>query len=517
MNIFKLVRVLKQIQLLSPRNLFGLLTAFYRQGVNLMMLADFANQLYGQKPVLTSDKGTTLYSVLFTRSQQLSTVLYQSYGIKKGKKIAFLCKNDDALILSLFAGSRLGADLYLLNAELGRKQFLRLVDHHNFDLLVYGEELEETISQALEEMDVICLQLQKLVASLSPDPSDFNGVPRTFMGKLVLMTGGTTGHAKEAQHKISLFAYLHPFAAIITQLNLLSCRTAYIATPLYHGYGIAVLLIFFVLGKHAIITKEFHEKEACRLVDEHQAEVMTAVPLMVHKMLQENREAMQSLKCIASGGAELNPQLVKRVAGELGPVLFNLYGTSETGLNTIAGPEDLAISAKTIGKAIEGVTIRIMDADGRIMPIGEIGQLHIKNRGAVSASSGSWIATGDLGYSDKQNYYFLAGRTDDRIVSAGENVYPHDLAAILFLHPAIEDLAVVGVSDPVFGQRLKAFIQLKNGVKETPEEIKHWLKGRAARFQMPKELVIVDQLPYTAIGKLDKKILLRNEEAISEI
>src|SRR5690606_14440388 len=140
-----------------------------------------------------------------------------------------------------------------------------------------------------------------------------------------------------------------------------------------------------------------------------------------------------------------------------------------------------------------------------------------KNRGAVSASSGSWIATGDLGYSDKQNYYFLAGRTDDRIVSAGENVYPHDLAAILFLHPAIEDLAVVGVSDPVFGQRLKAFIQLKNGVKETPEEIKHWLKGRAARFQMPKELVIVDQLPYTAIGKLDKKILLRNEEAISEI
>src|SRR5690606_240970 len=212
-----------------------------------------------------------------------------------------------------------------------------------------------------------------------------------------------------------------------------------------------VLLVFFVLGKHAIITREFHEKEACRLVDEHQAEVMTAVPLMVHKMLQENREAMQSLKCIASGGAELNPKLVKRVAGELGPVLFNLYGTSETGLNTIAGPVDLAMSAKTIGKAIDGVTIRIMDADGRIMPIGEIGQLHIKNRGAVSASSGSWIATGDLGYSDKQNYYFLAGRTDDRIVSAGENVYPHDLAAILFFPPAIEDFAVLGGPDPVFG------------------------------------------------------------------
>lgn len=511
MNLFKLILVLKQLKLMNPRNLFRLLAAFYRHGINLMMLADFAHQAYGSKPALTSDTDTLIYSALSVKSRQFSNVLYHSYGIRKGKKIGFICKNEAALIQALIAGSRLGADLYLLNAELSQEQFLRLIKQRNFDLLVYGEEFEGMISQTVREKEVSCLTLQKIENSLSSHPSEQAKIPRTFMGKLVLMTGGTTGQAKEVQHKISLFAYLNPFAALITKLNLVSYRTAYIATPLYHGYGIAILLVFFALGKQALITKAFHEKRACRLIDEQQAEVMTAVPLMVHKMLQENPEAMMSLKCIASGGAELNPRLVEKVVQQLGPVLYNLYGTSETGLNTIAGPEDLALSVKTIGKAINGVSIRIMDTNGKRLPKGEIGQLHVKNGGAVSVSTGSWIGTGDLGYKGHHNYYFLVGRTDDQIVSGGENVYPHDLAAVLFSHPAIEDVAVVGVSDSVFGQRLKAFIQLKKNEKETPEEIKCWLKGRAARFQMPKEVLIVQQLPYTAIGKLNKKALLFKE------
>lgn len=515
MKIIKLFCVLKRIQLLSPRNLFRLLAAFYRQGVNLMMVADFAKQAYSSKPALTSEKGTIAYSNLFSESEKLSTVLFHSYEIDKGKKIAFLCKNDPLLLQLLIAASRLGADLYLLNAELGREQFLRLIKQHNFDLLIYDEEFEETISQTVRKKEALCLQLQKMADSLSGDLNDSAKVPRTFMGKLVLMTGGTTGNAKEARHKISLFAYLDPFAAIINKLDLLSYRTAYIATPLYHGYGIAVLLVFFALGRHAIIAREFNGKNACRLIQEHQAEVMTSVPLMIHKMLKENQGAMKSLKCIASGGAELNPQLAKTVADQLGPVLYNLYGTSETGLNTIAGPEDLAYSSKTIGKAISGVSIRIMDKNGERLTEGEIGQIHIANKGAVSSSTGSWIETGDLGYRDSKDYYFLVGRTDERIVSAGENVYPSDLAAVLYLHPAIEDVAVLGISDPIFGQRLTAFIQLKAEEKASPEEMRQWLKLRAARFQMPKEVVIVDELPYTAIGKLNKKALLLNGEAES--
>ena len=515
LKIIKLIRVLEQIHLLSPLNLYRLAAAIFRQGINLMMLLDFAGKAYCSKTAVTAEGQNHTYANLFIRSQRLSKAFSHSVELGKGQKVAFLCRNHLALIYSIFAASRLGADIYLLNADMSKLQFKRLVDQHDFDFLVYDAEVGDAVEQSSFKKKRLLSghpELPSVMGMVKNRDYDRLVLPRTFMGKLILLTGGTTGAAKEAQHRLSLFNYLHPFAALISKLNLLSYRTAYIATPIYHGYGIAVLLVFLALGKNTVITKNFQAKEACKLIQEYQVEVMTVVPLMIHKVLDENPDAIRSLKCIASGGAELNPKLIEAVKTQIGPVLYNLYGTSETGLNTIATPEDLAYSSKTIGQAVDGVALHVLDHHGERLDDGEIGQFFIENKGAVSRSIHSWMATGDIGCRDSKGYYFLSGRTDEMIVSAGENVFPSDLANILFMHPLIEDLAVIGVEDQVFGQRLKAFVQLKRGKELTKEELQLWLKDKAARFQLPKEIIFVDQLPYTSLGKPDKKSLVYHPE-----
>ncbi len=148
-----------------------------------------------------------------------------------------------------------------------------------------------------------------------------------------------------------------------------------------------------------------------------------------------------------------------------------------------------------------------MDNNKKEVPIGRIGQFCIKNKWSMRNSSNTWIETGDLGYRDKKGYYFLCGRADNMIVSAGENVYPVEVEQILITHPDVDDVAVIGISDENFGQRLKAFVKPVENSCITREELFEWLRSRVARFQMPKEIVFLDNMPYTPLGKLDKKQL----------
>lgn len=320
------------------------------------------------------------------------------------------------------------------------------------------------------------------------------------MSRIVLQTSGTTGTTKEAPHQPSLFTYLNPFITLMNRLKLLNYNTVYIGTPIYHGYGIAILLLFITLGKKAVILKRFDSKKACGLIREHQIEVATVVPLMLDKLLKHNVEDLKSLSCIASGGAKLQPRLINETFTKLGDVLYNLYGTSEAGLTTVATPKDLMYSPFTIGKKINAIPLKVLDENMHEVEVAKVGQFCIRNKGL-------WIETGDLGYQDHQGYYFLCGRNDDMIVSGGENVYPIEVEQVLIMHPLVEDLAVVGISDDEFGQRLKAFVVRVEHASLTEDELLKWLRPRISRFQLPRTIIFVDHIPYTNLGKQNKKLL----------
>ncbi|MCL6459731.1 MAG: fatty acid--CoA ligase family protein, partial [Gorillibacterium sp.] len=172
-----------------------------------------------------------------------------------------------------------------------------------------------------------------------------------------------------------------------------------------------------------------------------------------------------------------------------------------------ATPQDLSYSAHTIGRKIKGVHLKIVDDQKNEVEVGKVGRFCIKNSWSMRNRDASWIESGDLGYRDENGYYFLCGRADDMVVSAGENVYPIEVEQILIQHSQVADVAVIGIRDQDFGQRLKAFVQLVDNATLTQEELYVWLRPRVARFQVPKEIVFLDHMPYTSLGKHDKKQL----------
>ncbi|MGD8188485.1 AMP-binding protein [Brevibacillus ginsengisoli] len=510
LRIIYLFSVLYQMRMLSPISLCRLIVAIFQYGINLMTLLKVAERTYGAKIALVDEQETISFQQLLLQSERLSITLKQKYGLASGQKVGFLCKNHASLVKSIFAASFTGADIFLLNTQMSIGQFNQLLGTYHLDFLVHDGEMASFIEQSSYTKDRVLSYHDSLPAInnlLQPFVHEEYKRQRTSSSKIILLTGGTTGKSKKVEHKPSLFNYLPPFSALLTRLQLVRYQTAYIATPIYHGYGIALLLLFVALGKKIVMTSRFDAAKACDLIQKHKVEVVTVVPLMVQKMLKHNVEDLKSLACIASGGAELNPKLVAEVFNKLGDVLYNLYGTSEAGLNIIATPQDLKYSANTIGRKIKGVRLYVLDRNKKKCGIGEIGGFSLKNNWSMWNRKGSWIETGDLGYRDDSGYYFLSGRTDDMVVSAGENVYPSEIEHILIHHPSVEDVAVIGVHDEMFGQRLKAVVQPVKNTDLTKEALLEWLRPKVARYQLPKEIVFVDQISYTHLGKRDKKQL----------
>jgi len=474
--------------LLSPITWFRLLASIRACGFNLMALLMFAARSYGNRTALADERVTLTYRQLLSESAKLAAALHNVYGLHSGRKAAVLCRNHADFVKTIFAVSRLGADLYLLNTEMSSFQLLSLLERDHFDVCICDDDLASKIESAAVP---IC-RIEPFVRDAKAGDAV---LPRASLGRIVLFTGGTTGIPKQAAHRPSIAQYFAPFAALLHRLRLAEHDTAYIATPMFHGYGIAMLLVMTALGKKIVVTRRFTVQQACEVIRVHRAEVVTVVPLILQRMLQHDPGALRSLRCIASGGAPLHPKLVEQVQSRLGDVLYNLYGTSEGGLQIIASPMDLRVDPRMLGRRIRGVTLQVRE-----------GRLLVKRNHA-------WIENGDAGYRDRRGYYYLLGRADDMVVSGGENVYPAELEQLLMMHPEVEDAAVVGVPDVLYGGRLKAFVLLSSASALTAEELGAWLKPRAARYQMPKEIVIVESIPYTPLGKADKNALLARSGA----
>jgi acyl-CoA synthetase (AMP-forming)/AMP-acid ligase II len=438
----------------------------------------------------------------------LAGALFSERGVRGGHKVAIACGNHSAAVKALFAASRLGAHVTLVNPESSPAQVQVLEESLRFDLYVYDQRASGVFSNpplSAKSFPAYHPTLESIDRMSSMAGRSSIRLPRVKPGNIVVMTGGTTGRPKAASRKPSPLAFLPPFVALLTRLHLDRYRSVYIATPIYHGFGLAALLVGVVLGAEMHLTERFDAAKACSLVARHHIEAVTLVPLMLQRMLKVDPASLSSLRRIISGGAWLNPALARETIGQLGPVLFNLYGTSEAGFCIMAEPKQLAHKAESVGKPVWGVRAAIVHETGLECPKGTIGRLRIKS--AWSTSRESWIETGDLGWRDPEGDIFLAGRADDMIVSGGENVYPVELENVLVQHPEVEAVAVVGIPDEEFGQRLKAVVVKKRSSAVDVASLRDWLKPRTARYQMPAVIEFVEQIPHTPLGKVDKKAL----------
>jgi fatty-acyl-CoA synthase len=218
------------------------------------------------------------------------------------------------------------------------------------------------------------------------------------------------------------------------------------------------------------------------------------------------------LRALVTAAAPLTPALAERLLAGFGPVLFNIYGGSETGLVAIAMPRDLIEAPGTVGRPLSGIRVALLDEDGQPVPPGATGRLYIGSgmvfegysTGEQHELRDGLMRTGDLARLDAQGRLFIEGRDDDMVVSGGENVYPQEVEDELARHPAVTEAAVIGVPDAEFGQRLRAFV-VAHDVDET--RLREHLRARLARYKMPREFVFLDALPRNPTGKVDRKRL----------
>ena len=221
-----------------------------------------------------------------------------------------------------------------------------------------------------------------------------------------------------------------------------------------------------------------------------------------------------SLRYIASSGSALGPGLATGVLDRFGPVLYNVYGSTEVSLAAIAGPDELRAEPATAGRPATGATVRILDEGGQPVPDGRVGRIFVGSSGRFDGYTGGGtkesidglLSTGDLGRID-DGLLFVEGRDDDMIVSGGENVFPAEVEDLLAAHPRVAEAAVIGVDDEEFGQRLRAVVVRRPGSEVGEDELRDHVRSRLARHKVPREVVFVDELPRTTTGKLLRREL----------
>ena len=500
--MIKTIKALYTIKLFTFKGIWHLLMSFGSVGMNLMALLYIRQKLSPNQIAINENDNCITYHTLYTQSQHLAKKLAMHCDIKPHQKIAIMANNHTIMIHTLFAIARLGADIYLLNTELSVNQLQNIQDAVKFDWIIHDPQIS-TLT------DVKSLPTdhpeQVSIYSLLNDDSlpNSSNLKVTHFNKLTVLTSGTTGRFKMAGRNSKAQNFISPFYQLLMKLNLSKYNRVYIATPIYHGFGIATLCMSVLLGATIFINKRFDAVKVCQLINKYNIEVITLVPLMLSRMMNYSTTQLRSLRCIITGGAPIAVTLVQRTINQLGEVLYNLYGTSEAGICMIATPNDLINHPSTIGKPITGLSTKLMN-NGKEDAIK--GELYIKC--AWSTQGKNWIATGDIAQKDRENNYYLNGRIDDMIVSGGENVYPFEIEQFLINHPDINDLAVISVNDEEFGQRLVAFVVLAAYAKQSEDTLKDWLKPQIARYQMPKKIYIIDELPMTHIGKVDRKQLI---------
>lgn len=501
------LKALYQAKLATPAGLFRLSRALLSRGSNLLVLLEVAAKTRGEQIALAEPTHTLTYAQLYQQTLQLAAQ-WQQQGLEAGQNIGLMGRNHRHLVLSLFALSALGAHCFLIPASLPLTTFKQLLEQQELEGIIYDLKDWEVIHRSGFDgkrwlfTHLSLPNVQELAAR--PLPPQFK-LPRTKAGQLVTLSGGTTGIPQGSSRRSSLRQFLAPFFALLRQLELQSYKSTYIATPIYHGFGLSALLVSVALGATITLVPKFDKATVFRLLLQQKVQVWVTVPTLLQRLINSSRLELIYTRLILSGGAPLSPALVAQVQQKKNIQLANLYGTSEAGFCVLADGEDLEKHPNSIGKAIPGAQLRIVNDAGLEVSANTVGHLQVKTTWRAQQAEEQWVDTDDCAKMNEEGYYFLQGRQSDRIVSGGINVYPLVVQQLLETHPAIEQAAVIGISDKEFGESLAAYLVLTKNTVLTVEEIKTWLQDKASKEQQPKQWHFLTALPLTPIGKVDKR------------
>ncbi|PWW52654.1 AMP-binding protein [Actinokineospora spheciospongiae] len=506
-----------------PRHLRASARALRTTGTSAATLLALAAEHRPDAPGLVDDAGSLTFAQLDDLAARLTQGIAERYRPAQGATLAILCRNHRGWVAATVAAARLGANVVYLNTEFSGPQLAGVWERVKPDLLITDAEFlplvptgeVPTLVGWHDGEDLPVPTIDELAAEHTP----FVPQGKVPAGKVTILTSGTTGTPKGAARKLSPMAVLSPAVTIIRRTGLRSGDPVSVAVPLFHGFGLAIWALALFVRCPVVLRRRFDPEQALADVAAHRVAFVAMVPVMLQRVLalpEPVRRAhdRRSLRTVLSGGSALRPELAERFMAEFGDVLYNGYGSSEIGIAALATPADLRAGAGTVGRPTIGVPVRILDdnrvpvPDGRSGTIFVGGQGHFEGHatGATKEVVDGLMDTGDLGRLDAAGRLYVEGRADDMIVSGGENVYPQEVEDCLARHPSVADVAVLGVDDEEYGQRLVAFV-VTRGEQPPAEALTAHVKANLARYKVPREIRFLGELPRTPTGKLLKREL----------
>ncbi|MFD8497378.1 AMP-binding protein [Amycolatopsis sp. NPDC059657] len=493
--------------------------AALRWGMSPATLVAAAAIQHGERAALIDERGTLSFVDLDRRSSALAAAL-SAHDIRAGSRVAVMCRNHRGFVDALAALGKLGADALLLNTAFAGPQLADVLDRERADAVIYDHEFEALIGS---------VDLPRFVAwhdERVPEPTldeliqdNFDGyVPMpSRAGQVVILTSGTTGAPKGVARKADS---LDPVAGLIERIPLRRKSSYVVAAPMFHTWGLAFLLLGLQLGATQIVRRKFDPETTLADLASHRASVLVPVPVMLRRILDLPRVVLRGydlsgLEVVAAAGSALPGDLALEWMTQFGHTLYNIYGSTEVALVSIATPADLRVAPDTAGRPARGTIVKILDENGLEVSQGVTGRIFVASgalfegytSGETKQSLSGLMSTGDVGYLDAEGRLYLQGRDDDMIVSGGENVFPQEVEDLLDRHPAVKEAAAIGVPDEKFGQRLRAFVVLAENSPLTESDLRQYVKENLAGYKVPREILFRSELPRNATGKIVKRLL----------
>jgi fatty-acyl-CoA synthase len=445
--------------------------------------------------------------------------------------VLILVKNRIEFFILGLAANRAGASAVTCSWRSTVPELAYLAGHSGAEAVFFDAEIEGTIRDAVKALTAVprrnFISVGGAVAGF-PALEEIAAAEREQLedgsheAPLVMYTSGTTGKPKGAVRKLqksvlaSALAFVEQTPMTLGEVHLSVC-------PLYHATATGFSNMAFLLGGTCVVLGSFTPESFLDAVERHRVQSTALVPTMIHRVIEHGADNIRardlsSLRAIFSGGAPLGGQLAIDAMNVLGDKIYNFYGATETGLVTVATPADLRAAPGTIGRPIPGNEIRLVDDLGRDVKDGEVGELFAKNGMMVEGYHADpdatresmlqgYFSVGDLARRDAGGRYHIEGRKRDMIISGGVNVYPAEVEAVIEKHPAVAEVAVVGVPDREWGERVRAFVAKRPGRDLTDDELKAWCRERLAGPKVPRDFVFLDSLPRNPTGKVLKRDL----------
>lgn len=489
------------------------------------------------KVAFIENDGTTLtYHQLNSRINRLANA-FLSLRIGLDDKVSVLLYNSGRILEVMNALGKIGAIPVGISYQFKADELTYVVNHSDSKAIVFSDKHAQLIASTKDRFDRISKSgyimldarqgmpfshthdFESLIESA--EDSEPEGGQSHGISSSLVYTSGTTGRPKGVLKKSSkrlnlLLTFSKCFDLCHDDVELIVC-------PLYHAAPYASAQMAVLFGNTVLLMAHFDPSETLKTIEEHHVTSCFMVPTQLNRILnlpveESSRFDVSSLRRIVVSAAPFPFPLKRRCVEFFGKVFYEYLGSTETSLISLLYPSEHLKKPGSCGKLGPGVDVLILDEEGRQVPVGEVGEIFVKSEAMLdcyykdpeateNGYRNGYFSVGDVGRLDEEGYLYITDRKVDMIILGGVNVYPVEIEECLYQHRKIYDVAIIGVPDEEWGERLVAFVKLIEGEEMTAQEVQDYVNENLAGFKIPREVYFPKELPYNVIGKLLKRKL----------